>query len=381
MPTPYRRHKRNCTHRAEGRSYRRCSYPIWVDGVFDGAEIRQSLKVHTWEDADRELEKLKRRLSEGSVPVEGPVTIARAWDDFISDAEARNLRSESLRKYKYLRTDMERFAETAGLRFVREFDLEQLRKWRSTWPNKNLSAVKKLEFVRCFLRFSHDAGWIPDNPARKLKSPKVTAHPTLPFSRAEMVQILAAADEYGKPGSLNRRRMKALVLLLRYSGLRIGDAVTLSSERIDGDKLFLYTSKAGTPVYCPLPPFVVTALDAALEPHQRFYFWTGSSKVNTITGDWQGKLKTLFEGAKVPTGHAHRFRDTFATELLLAGVPLERVSILLGHSSIRITERHYSPWVRSRQEQLERDVRSTWTAAEPVAEGTTGGHETNTRPN
>ena len=221
--------------------------------------------------------------------------------------------------------------------------------------HKNLSAVKKLEFVRCFfLRFSDDAGWIPDNPARKLKSPKVTAHPTLPFSRAEMVQILAATDDYGKPGSLNRRRMKALVLLLRYSGLRIGDAVTLSSERIDGDKLFLYTSKAGTPVYCPLPPFVVTALEAAIELHQRFYFWTGSSKVNTITGDWQGKLKTLFDQAKVPTGHAHRFRDTFATELLLAGVPLERVSILLGHSSIRITERHYSPWVRSR--------RSSWSA-------------------
>ena len=32
--------------------------------------------------------------------------------------------------------------------------------------------------------------------------------------------------------------------------------------------------------------------------------------------------------------------DTFAVELRLAGVPLDRVSILLGHSSIRITERH-----------------------------------------
>jgi len=37
---------------------------------------------------------------------------------------------------------------------------------------------------------------------------------------------------------------------------------------------------------------------------------------------------------------------------LQSGVPLDRVSILLGHSSIRITERHYSPRVRSRQEQL-----------------------------
>jgi integrase len=31
----------------------------------------------------------------------------------------------------------------------------------------------------------------------------------------------------------------------------------------------------------------------------------------------------------------------------------ERVSVLLGHSSIKVTEKYYSPWVRSRQEQLE----------------------------
>jgi hypothetical protein len=34
--------------------------------------------------------------------------------------------------------------------------------------------------------------------------------------------------------------------------------------------------------------------------------------------------------------------------------------VLLGHSSIKVTERHYSPWVRARQEQLEADVRRTW---------------------
>jgi integrase/recombinase XerD len=107
---------------------------------------------------------------------------------------------------------------------------------------------------------------------------------------------------------------------------------------------------AGTPVYCPLPQFVITALEAAIEPHKRFYFWTGNGKPKSIISDWQEKLKTLFERAKIAHGHAHRFRDTFATELLLAGVPFERVSILLGRSSIRITERHYAPWVRSRQE-------------------------------
>jgi integrase len=44
---------------------------------------------------------------------------------------------------------------------------------------------------------------------------------------------------------------------------------------------------------------------------------------------------------------------------------MDRVSVLLGHSSIKVTEKHYSPWVRARQEQLEADVRRTWERFEP----------------
>jgi hypothetical protein len=41
---------------------------------------------------------------------------------------------------------------------------------------------------------------------------------------------------------------------------------------------------------------------------------------------------------------------------------MERASVLLGHSSIKVTEKHYSPWVGPRQEQLEADVRRSWNA-------------------
>jgi integrase len=54
------------------------------------------------------------------------------------------------------------------------------------------------------------------------------------------------------------------------------------------------------------------------------------------------------------------FRDTFAVEMLLAGVPIDQVSILLGHASVRVTEKHYSPWVRARQDQLEKSVQAAW---------------------
>jgi integrase/recombinase XerD len=38
------------------------------------------------------------------------------------------------------------------------------------------------------------------------------------------------------------------------------------------------------------------------------------------------------------------FRDTFAVEMLLAGLLLEQTSILLGHKNVKIIEEHHAPW-------------------------------------
>ncbi len=88
--------------------------------------------------------------------------------------------------------------------------------------------------------------------------------------------------------------------------------------------------------------------------------------------DGKGRLAKLFKLANVQDGHAHRFRDTFAVEDLLAGVPLEQVSMLLGHQSVRVTERHYAPWVRARQQELEASVRLAW-AQDPIVGAETKG--------
>lgn len=367
MLTIYRRHRKNCPHKDEGRAYRRCGCPIWADGTLNAEEIRESLKLRNWEKAQ---EKIREWEAEGARPEVERITIEEACEDFLTDATARKLTEATLYKYRLLFGRLKAFAHDNGLRFLTEFDLPLLRKFRASWADGNISAAKKLERAKAFFRFAHETGWIAENPARLLKSPKVSCPPTMPFTRDEMVKILAAcnkySDNYGRTEQANAVRLRAFILLLRYSGMRIGDAVSLSRDRISGSRLFLYTQKTGVPVFCPLPDFVVEALNKAPGSNSAYFFWSGESKLKSAVGNWQRSLGKLFTLAGIPGGHAHRFRDTFAVELLLAGAPLERVSVLLGHRSVKVTEKHYAPWVRARQEQLEQDVRRTW-SEDPIA--------------
>ena len=367
MLTAFRRHVKTCAHRSKGRKYRHCRCPIWVDGFLNGVEMRKTLETRDWEQGQRIVRDWE---SEGApVQEEKPVAIADACNQFDADAKARGLREPTLKKYRVLFSQLNCFASGKGLLFLKQWDLTVVRDFRASWRDRSISALKKLERLRAFFRFAHESGWITENPTKKLRKPEVTDPPTMPFTQQEMIEVLSACDKYtdnyGNAGQINARRLRALVLLLRYSGMRIGDTVTCAKDRVAADRLFLYTQKTGVPVCTKLPPVVVEALNTTPSVSERYFFWSGQGKVETATGNWRRSLRKLFRLAGVKNGHPHRFRDTFAVEQLLSGTKMENVSILLGHSSIRVTEKHYAPWVRARQEQLEADVERSW-ARDPV---------------
>ena len=357
----YRRHLRSCKHADKGNQWTRCQCPIWVQGSIGGETIRRSLNTGNWTAASSLVHQWQ---SSGRIGVLKPdlPTVAEAVEQFLTEAKVRNLAATTIQKRReLLEGKLLPFCAHRGHRQLRDLTVERLREFRRTWTYSPLSAAKRLEYLRAFLRFCVEAGWIERNPAAALKPTKVPHKPTLPYTDAEVERLLEAAralvgfGEYGP-------RIEPMILLLRYSGLRMQDAACLERARLDGDKLFLYQQKTGTPVYCPLPPGVVKKIAAVANSNERYFFYDGTSQPESMVKSWDRIFRKVGQTATpvVPNCHPHRFRDTFAVSLLLKGVSLDSVSKLLGHSSIKITERHYAPWVKARQDQLESEVRRTW---------------------
>lgn len=362
----YRRHRTTCPHRAW--TYRRCQCPIYVKGSLGGTDVKKSLDLTSWEAAQKVVGQWTTAGKVGQV-TDRDQSIEATVEAFLADAAVRGLAADTIKKYKVL-LERRLVSWAAGQQRVglASLDLHALSAFRATWPDAPLSKSKNSERLKAFFKWCHARGWITTNVASELSTIKVRHEPTLPYSQDEMAQILDACDRYpvfNNQGYDNRARLRAFILILRWSGLRIRDVVTLRRSAIEHGKLRLYTQKTGQHVHVPLPAVCLEAVER-IASDQPYIFWTGNGLPKSAVADWQRSLRTLFALTTIERGHAHRFRDTFAVELLLSGAELADVSILLGHSSIRITERHYSPWVVARQRRLEEVVTRTWKEGVPA---------------
>jgi integrase len=365
MLSVYTRHYPPCPH--HGLSYRRCHCPKWLSGTLEKrGYVRFSARTRSWAKAEANAREIEKNL-------EGKISLSTAVAAYLGDEDARKLKPETVhQKRAFLEGELLAWCRQHALVWLEQLRLPQVRQFRQTWELARTTTTRRHERLRSFFAFCMANGWLSLNPTDMLKKPLAgRTIPTDYFNRHEFQQIVAATKRYEYRGLDCRyrgSRIRALVLLMRWSGLAISDAVGLAKDRLDEKgALFLRRAKTGVPVFVPLPPAVILLLWELPSRSAEYFFWSGHGKLSSAVKGYSRSLRKLFRitGLKNPDGtrkhcRSHMFRDTFAVELLLAGVPIDQVSVLLAHRSVKMTEKHYLPWVKARQRQLTASVRRAW---------------------
>jgi len=194
-----------------------------------------------------------------------------------------------------------------------------------------------------------DCELVVKNPVRLEGRPGDAAeHGVQPFSGEQLAKRRGAAKED-----------LLAYLLLRWTGLRGSDAVRLTWDEIDWEEREInrLTQKRKKRVVLPIPRELFFALEAERgrkrpQPGDRIL-------VNPATGTWMTRSRlyqrmlAVGRRAGVPDAHPHRYRDSFAVDMLARGGSPYDVAKLLG-DTVATIEQHYAPFVKELRDRARR---------------------------
>ncbi len=380
--TIFVRHSGDCKQTDE--QYKRCKCRKHFRWFKDGVQYRQSASTRSWEEAETLKRDLQDQLA-GRMPVAEADSKARliktCVDTFIKEKTLEGISEFGVGDYERELGRFERYCISKGVLTIDRVTRELLVDYAATWPSVYPSSWTRWRVrsrIHSFLQYCDDSNWITKAP----KMPSITPDEpeTTPLTQDEYDALLAAIPRVVKNTSNkgdknNRKKAHALFQLMRRSGLAIRDALTIERTEIqfneETDKfgrVVTSRQKTGTHVSVPIPPDVAKEVleVAALNENPKYIFFHGNCPERNFVVAWAKRVKLIFEEAKIEQGgqhmRSHRLRDTFAVDLLQKGVPMEEVSKLLGHTSIKTTERYYAKWCKGRQERADSLVTSTWAA-------------------
>ena len=198
--------------------------------------------------------------------------------------------------------------------------------------NRNVNAL------RACLSYAVDRGLIPSNPLAGLQR--------LVVEEENRVRYMDAGEEERLRASLEScgARLRTMILLSINTGIRRGELFSLDWMSVTADTIAVESGKSKNrrTRHIPLNSEARTVLDKWGRQPSGLVFPSESGKQLTdVRKSWVSVLKK----AKITNFRWHDLRHHFASKLVMAGIPINSVRELLGHSDIKMTLRysHLSP--------------------------------------
>lgn len=198
-----------------------------------------------------------------------------------------------------------------------------------------------LATAKAFFKYEVDKGFIIKNPMAHIKNLKLEKRPPEFYSEKELTVFFAQdmLDDY---------RDAFMCFLL--TGVRFGECANLEWSDIDFQRGLMrieardgFTPKSASsnrviPIHKDL--FQIILRRSEKRPNSRYVF-TSSEGCQLRERKTLEKCKEIGSGAGITSRlFIHKFRHTFATMLVLRGVSIQNIKELLGHSSVKETERY-----------------------------------------
>ncbi len=205
-----------------------------------------------------------------------------------------------------------------------------------------------------------ERGLIFKNPLEG-KPPRVTYEDRRALDHESIKKIISAISLHSS-NALILKRDTAMVYLLSFTGIRLGEFISLEASDVDMKNRILRirgeTSKSKIARQIPIQDILFLHLEEYIKERNKRGYTTYHFFVSSH-GDWgltrhglKNWVKSLIKKSGVKF-HLHRFRHTFATDLAENDTNLFKVQKLLGHKDIRMT----MVYVRSmKPEDLREDV-------------------------
>ncbi len=220
-------------------------------------------------------------------------------------------------------------------------DYIMLRRFLAHLREKQLrprSLARKLSSIRSFFKFLHRDGFVQENPATLLMSPKLDK--TLPrfLSEPDMIKFIEAPLLTTDLG----RRDRAILETLYSTGIRVSELVGLSAENVDlVGNVIKVAGKGKKERIVPIGDKAVDAIRDYLQKRKQktqvmFLNKNGTRLSARAVFDITNKYIKL-----ASINHSvspHVLRHSFATHLLDHGADLRSVQELLGHVNLSTTQ-------------------------------------------
>ncbi len=216
--------------------------------------------------------------------------------------------------------------------------------WKSDWTLSSVVSIVQRPF-----NWAVTQGLIDKNPFRGVK--KTQGEPRRPITDEEFQSLLrASAGTWHRMKPTPGARFRQILIFLRYTGCRPGEAATLKWSDIDLDAAVIVLRKYKTvkqrrvkvPRVIPLHPVVLKLLISIRKrgEHPDLVFLT-HRKTPWNRSNLSLRVQRARAKAGIPADATlYGIRHGFGTRSILNGVDLKTLSQLMGHTTTRMTE-HY----------------------------------------